>query len=108
MQYTPMDSAATIKDPYVIQKVKSASPEQLIVYVYDVAIKACLQKNQSLALEAVQELVNALNYEHKELAHTFYTTYEIIQSEIRQQNLSAASIHLKDLRETWKKAFKLG
>lgn len=102
-----MDSGATVTDPYLIQKVKSASPEQLIVYIYDVAIKACLQKNQALALEAVQELINSLNYQHKDLAHTFYNTYELIQSEIRQSRLSSASVHLKDLRTTWKKAFHL-
>ncbi len=107
MQYTPMDTHYSQKDPYLAQKVFSASPEQLIAYIYDVAIKACLQENQSLALEAVQELINALNYEHKDLAVNFYNTYEYIQSEIRKSNYSKAQIHLKDLQQTWKKAFNL-
>lgn len=107
MQYIPMDQPKTAVDPYLKQKIFSASPEQLIAYVYDVAIKACHQENKTLALEAVQELINALNYEHKELAFQFYRVYERIQNLLRRDQFHLAKRQLSELRDTWKEAFQL-
>ena len=33
-------------DPYLRQKVLSASPQQLIVYLYDLGIASCNNKNK--------------------------------------------------------------
>ena len=49
------------QNPYLLQKIASTSPEELIVYIYEAAIKACNQEDQRRSLEAVQELINALN-----------------------------------------------
>jgi len=102
-----MDRPQSQTDPYTTQKIFSASPEQLIAYIYDVAVKACLQEDQSLALQAVQELINALDYKYTDLANNFYDTYGFIQSEIRKHHFTSATSHLKDLRTTWKKAYHL-
>ena len=62
-------------NPYLMQKVMTASPEQLISYIYDIAISACAQKDHIKATQAVQELINSLNFDYKEQSLTFFRIY---------------------------------
>ena len=95
------------KNPYLVQKVMSASPEQLISYVYDAGIKACTIKNRSEALRAVQVLINALNFDEQEISVTFYNVYRYINYTISQGNFVEAKKNLEDLKSTWTKAMKV-
>lgn len=95
------------QNPYLLQKVSSASPEELIVYIYEAAIKACNQEDQRRSLEAVQELINALNFEAKEVALKFYVIYKHVIHLINNKQYSEARDMLNDLRSTWVQAMKL-
>ncbi len=62
-------------NPYLVQKIMTASPEELISYIYEAGIKACAQKDYRRSLEAVQQLINALNFEAGEISSNFYKVY---------------------------------
>lgn len=98
---------STQKNPYLVQKVMSASPAQLISYVYDAGIKACAIRNRSEALRAVQVLTNALNYDKQEMSVTFYNVYRFINYTISQGKFAEAKKDLEDLKLTWAKAMKV-
>lgn len=94
-------------NPYLVQKVLSASPEELILYIYDAAIAACANTNQTKAAEAIQELINALNFEKRNVANTFYQMYQHILHLIHNNKFERARELIKEIRDTWAKAMKL-
>lgn len=95
------------QNPYLVQKVLSASPEQLILYIYDAAIVACARKDRVKAAQAMQELINALNFEERKVATTFYNMYQYILKLIHQQDYDDAKSMIKEIRDTWAKAMNL-
>ncbi|MBO8130485.1 MAG: flagellar protein FliS [Candidatus Marinimicrobia bacterium] len=94
-------------NPYLKHKVMTASPEELVSYVYDIAIKACKVKNKIKALEAMQVLINSLNFDEKEMAMTFFNVYRYISKLIRENQFNEAEIYLTDIKNTWEKAMKI-
>lgn len=94
-------------NPYLVQKILSASPEQLILYIYEAAITACARKNQPKAAEAIQQLINALNFKERTVANTFYQMYQNILELIHNKKFDAAKRLLTEIRNTWAKAMKL-
>lgn len=91
---------------YLKQKVLTATPEQLITYIFDAGIAFCSRKDRIKSENAVQELINALNFNEKELATTFFQVYRHIQFLIQNEQFDAARDALSDLRTTWKQAMK--
>jgi len=94
-------------NPYLVQKIMTASPEQLISYIYEAAIKACAQQDQRRGLEAVQELINSLNFEAGDISATFYKVYSSILDRLYARDYDTARDILMDLRKTWSKAMNL-
>ena len=94
-------------NPYLVQKIMTASPEQLIVYIYDAGITACGREDKIKAMQAVQELINALNFDNKSVAGTFYNTYSYILDQIHKRNFEEAKNFLAEIRQAWMEAFKL-
>lgn len=94
-------------NPYLVQKIMTASPEELIKYVYDAAITACAREDHSRALQAVQELINALNFETGEVAQTFYKVYNSIMERIHKREFEEAREQLISIRTTWNRAMNL-
>ncbi|MCF7885364.1 MAG: flagellar protein FliS [Candidatus Marinimicrobia bacterium] len=94
-------------NPYLVQKVLSASPEELILYIYDAAIAACGNSDQSKAAEAIQELINALNFEKRTVANTFYQMYQHILHLIHNNKFNRAKELIREIRDTWAQAMKL-
>ncbi|NIA18558.1 MAG: hypothetical protein GWO85_00510 [Simkaniaceae bacterium] len=92
---------------YLNQKVMTASPEQLIIYIFDAGIASCSRKDKIKAEHAVQELINALNFKEKELSTTFFQVYRHIQYLIQNKKFGDARELLVDLRSTWKKAMNI-
>ena len=94
-------------NPYLVQKIMTASPEELISYIYEAGIKGCALKDQRRSLEAVQQLINALNFEAGDISTTFYTVYNGIMDHIHKGEYDAAREVLMDLRKTWSQAMNL-
>ena len=95
-------------NPYLVQKVLTASPEQLIVYIYDAAIVACGRENKVKASQAVQALINSLNFDSdKSIAVKFFQLYDYILDRINTKNFNEAKALLGELREAWSEAMQV-
>ncbi len=95
-------------NPYLVQKVLTASPEQLIVYIYDAAIVACGRENKVKASQAVQALINSLNFDSdKSIAVKFFQLYHYILDRINTKNFNEAKALLGELREAWSEAMQV-
>lgn len=94
-------------DPYLVQKVMSASPQQLISYIYDAAIIACGQRDSLKAGKSVRELMKSLNFDYKEIAFTFYNVYRYVNYLIIKGNYEDARDILVDLKNTWTSAMNV-
>ncbi len=99
----------TQPNPYLVQKIMTASPDELISYIYEAGIKACFQKDHSRAMEAVQQLINALNFDAEagEVSATFYRVYSGVLNHLHKREFDPAREILMDLRKTWSKAMNL-
>ena len=94
-------------DPYLVQKVMSASPQQLISYIYDAAIVSCGRRDPIKAGKSVRELMKALNFDYKEIAFTFYNVYRYVNNLIINGNYEDARDILVDLKNTWTSSMKV-
>lgn len=101
------NKSQTKQDPYLVQKIMSASPQQLIAYIYDSGITACSQNDPVKARMAVNALIKSLKFDHKEIATTFYNVYRRINLLINQKNFTEAKQIFLDLKQTWSQAFKV-
>jgi len=90
-----------VKNPYLQQKILSASPEQLVCYIYDAGITACKQKNSNKAGKAIRELINALNFDYKEMAVPLFDLYRYCLSMINAEKYNDAQEILEGLRQAW-------
>ncbi len=105
-QYKPKTKQKA-QNPYLLQKIMSASPEELIAYIYDVGSTACAQKDPVKARMAVTNLIKALNFEYKEVAETFFSVYRYLNHLINEKRFTEAKAIFDDLKNTWAKAFHL-
>ncbi|MEW4372674.1 flagellar export chaperone FliS [Paenibacillus sp. WLX1005] len=112
---------------YQQSSVQTASPGQLIIMLYDGAIRFTKQgivaindkqyelANKSLvrAQAIINELTAALDHKYpisKELARLYeYMNYKLIQANIRKNAEDAEEIigHLTELRDTWKECIRI-
>lgn len=91
---------------YLNTQVMSATREQLMLMVYDVAIVNCQKRNTQKACEALTELISALNFEYKEIALGLFRLYQYCLDLIRKQSFDDACVILKDLKANWELAIK--
>lgn len=91
---------------YQTQRIMSATPNQLISYIYDVAIAGCGNKDSVKAGKAVRELMKSLNFDYKEIALTFYNVYRYINQCIIRGDFLTARDMLVELKTTWDGAMK--
>lgn len=94
-------------DPYLVQKVMSASPQQLISYIYDIAITSCSKRDPVKAGKSVRELMKSINFEYKEIAFTFYNVYRYVNNLIINGKFEDARDILVDLKNTWTSSMKV-
>ena len=94
-------------NPYLAQKIMTASPEQLILYIYDASISACGRKDHVRAAEAIQELINSLNFKERKVATTFFQMYQYILNLVHKKEFEEAQMLLREIRNTWAEAMRL-
>lgn len=95
------------QDPYLKQKVMSASPEQLISYVYDVVLAACRREDQEKALRGLMGLVNSLNFEYKDIAVPMYQLYQYCLEKVRKREFDEVEGLIGGLKSAWVEAMKV-
>ena len=66
-------------DPYLQQKVMSASPAQLVSYIYDIGISACINNDKIKLNKVLSHLKETLDYSPntREVSNTFLSVKEI-------------------------------
>jgi flagellin-specific chaperone FliS len=85
----------------------TASPEQLIAYVYEVGAASCAQKDADRARRALQVLSQSLNYDIKDVSPVFYDVYRYINHLVNRRKFDEAKKAFDDLKQTWAKAYNL-
>ncbi len=103
-----MSYQVPVANPYLKQisnyqenEVLSASPEKLILMLYDQAILGCKRQDAEKASRAVAELINSLNFKYEEISTGLFRLYDYILREIKMQKYKDALYLLTDLRQTW-------
>ncbi len=91
---------------YLTQRVMSATPNELISYIYDLAIAGCGNQDGFKAGKAVRELMKSLDFEYNEIALTFYNVYRYVNNNIINGNYSHAREVLVDLKTTWDRVMR--
>lgn len=104
-----MNSSANNRraNQYLTNEILSATPEKLIMKVFDFAIINCQKHNMLKTNEALQVLINALNFEHpeaKEISIGFFKIYRYCQNQMRKKNYDIVYKTLSTLKETWETA----
>jgi flagellin-specific chaperone FliS len=81
--------------------VENASPVHLVVMAYDLAIRACDQKDFETAAKAVGALQNALDFDYAEVAGGLLALYQWVMDCLRAHDYESAKNTLSELREAW-------
>ncbi len=109
MYQAPSHFSRTNKaNTYLAKEILEASPQKLLIKVYDFAIVNCKRKNMEKTNRALSELINALNYDEpqaKEIAIGLLKLYQYCQEQMRQGNTEIVATILTDLREAWLTVF---
>ena len=95
------------KDPYLKQKVLSASPEQLVSYIYDVVLVACQRKDRDRALRGLGGLIRALNFDYKDVAVPMYQLYQYCMEKARAKEFDEVESLIQGLKKAWAEAMKV-
>ena len=93
---------------YVTNEVLDASPQKLLLKVYDFAILQCKNENLEKTNKALAELINALRFdddEAVEISVGLKKLYEFCQDQMRKKNYEIVLQILTELRDTWNKVF---
>lgn len=92
---------------YGREQLLNLTPVEVIQRLYDYAILGCKKDDPTLAQRAINELIVALNFEHKEVSFGLFRLYDYCKGRIQKRDYHAALEILEPLRETWSKAFGL-
>ena len=74
---------------YLVNEITNASPAQQIMKVYDFAIMKCQKQDMIKTNEALQVLINCLNFEDeaaKEISFGLFRLYQYCQDQMRKSN----------------------
>ncbi|HSB73565.1 MAG TPA: flagellar export chaperone FliS [Candidatus Methylomirabilis sp.] len=89
---------------YRAQQVLSASPMQLVLMLYELAITGCEARDAERAGKPITELIGALNFDYGEIATDLFRLYEYCHWEIRRGRFREAAEILRGLKRAWEEA----
>lgn len=89
---------------YRRHQVEGASPIQRIILVYDVALRACAQRDLALGTAALRVLEDGLDFSAGEIAGRLFRLYQYSADLMRRNNYEDAAALLRELREAWAEA----
>ena len=96
-------------DPYLQQKVMTASPTELVVYLYDIGISSCIKKDKIKLSKLLSHLKESLDYspQTEKLSYLFASVYDHISFLVRNDKFDEAKSSFSDIKTTWKQAHNL-
>ncbi|MDX9923326.1 MAG: flagellar protein FliS [Ignavibacteriaceae bacterium] len=98
-------------NPYLVTELTSAKPEELILKIYDFAILNCKKDNMIKTNDALQVLINSLNFgdpQASEISMGLMRLYEYCQEQMRKHNSQAVLKVLMELKDAWVTALNKG
>ncbi len=93
---------------YLVKEVLEATPQKLLLKVFDFAILHCKKGDVHRTNNALNELINSLNFEDekaRDLSIQLLKLYQFSQEEMRKQNIDVVLKILNGLRDTWLNIF---
>jgi len=94
---------------YLLKEITEASPQKLLLKIYDLAIQSYQKGDFARANRAVAELINSLNFadeQAKEISFGLLRLYQFAQDQARKSNFNVSIKILQELRDTWSILFK--
>jgi len=94
---------------YLVKEIMEATPQQLLIKVYDFAIANCNKHNMVKTNNAIQELINGLNFDTepvREISTGLLRLYLFCQEQMRLKKYDIVNTILVELRSTWVEAFR--
>lgn len=82
-----------------------ASPQDLLLAVYDAGVTACATGDADRAKAALVELVNSLNFDYQEISFGLLRMYNYCLDLTAKGQLEDVGRILSELRTTWAQAF---
>jgi len=89
---------------YRQQEVLGATPLHLVVMAYDMAIRACEQKDFEKAVKTISALRDALDFDYPEVSEGLFRLYQWCLDSIRKGEYTPAISTLRELRQAWRTA----
>mgnify|MGYP006426362853 CR=1 FL=1 len=87
---------------YQQQSIKTASPERLVLKLYDLGIASCRRDDRSKVRAVLAELMSSLNFEGGgEIAERLHGIYTFCMNEITTGDVTAVQELLEGLRDAW-------
>lgn len=87
---------------YRQQEVTGASPIRLVIMAYDLAIRACEQKDFEKAVKTITTLRDALDFDYPDVSMGLFRLYQWCLDSIRSGDYGSAIHTLMELREAWR------
>ncbi len=97
-------------NPYLVKEILEASPQKLLIKIYDFAITNCQLRDMVKTNRAIDELINSLSFEDekaREISLGLMRLYQFCQDQMRKQNYDVVHTILSDLRDSWLTIFKM-
>jgi flagellin-specific chaperone FliS len=88
---------------YQQQSVKNASPLQLVVKMYDLAIQTSYREDKEKLQDILSTLISGLNFDH-EPADQLFAIYRYCQEQTRKGNFEEIREILEPIRDSWQEA----
>ena len=93
---------------YQANEILEASPQKLLIKVYDYAIVHCKKEDLVKTNNALQILIDALRFdteEVREVSTGLLRLYKFCQDQMREGNYELVVTMLQELKTTWLDAF---
>lgn len=97
-------------NPYLVKEILEASPQKLLIKIYDFAITHCQLHDMVKTNRALDELINSLNFDDekaKEISVGLLRLYQFCQDQMRKKNYDIVYTILTDLKDAWLTIFNM-
>ena len=96
-----MTDNSVTSNPYLVQQVKSAAPEKLILMLYALGMKSCQSQDSQKAVKVLTELIASLNFEYNDVAGSLFELYRYALDEVHKRNYDNAYVVFEGMHDMW-------
>lgn len=97
-----------VANQYLVKEIMEATPQKLLLKVYDFAILNCQKRDLIKTNKAIQVLISSLSYETEEVKNVsigLFKLYQYCQDKMREGNYDEVYKILTELRKSWSGIF---